>query len=167
MKIGIISDTHDHHVNVLKAIEVFNEHKVKYVLHAGDMVSPFTANAFSAVKDAKFIAVFGNCDGEKVMLKETIESFGGEIHPQSYEGQIDGKKIFMSHITATLNALAQSGNFDLIIYGHTHNQMTSKVGKTLIINPGETTDWVTGTSTIVILETEDMNAEVIELGQIR
>ena len=130
MKIGIISDTHDHHVNVLKAIEVFNEHKVKYVLHAGDMVSPFTAKAFSAVKDAKFIAVFGNCDGEKVMLKEAIESFGGEIHPQCYNGQIDGKEIFMSHIPATLDALAQSGNFDLIIYGHTHNQMTSKVGKT-------------------------------------
>ena len=151
-------------MNVLKAIEAFNEQRVEYVLHAGDMVSPFTAKAFAAVKEAKFIAVFGNCDGEKVMLKEAIEGFGGEVHPQSYTGQIDGKEILMSHIPATLDALAQSGNFDLIIYGHTHNQMTSKVGKTLVINPGETTDWVTGRSTIVILETDDMNAQVIELG---
>lgn len=163
MKIGIISDTHDHHANVLKAIDVFNERKVEYVLHAGDMVSPFTANAFAKVEDAQFIAVFGNCDGEKVMLKETIEGFGGQVHPQNFSGVIDGKKVFMTHVPATVDALAQSGNFDLIVYGHTHNQMNGKIGQTLVINPGETTDWVTGNSTIVILETEDMNAQVVEL----
>ena len=38
MKIGIISDTHDHHSNVIKAIRIFNERRVKYVLHAGDII---------------------------------------------------------------------------------------------------------------------------------
>ena len=56
MKIGILSDTHDAHENVLKAIKIFNEHKVSYVFHAGDMVSPFTARAFADVAPAKFIA---------------------------------------------------------------------------------------------------------------
>jgi len=163
MKIGIISDSHDHHVNTLKAIEVFNEHKVYYVLHAGDIVSPFAAKAFSEVKGAKFIAVFGNCDGEKLFLKKTIEDFGGQIYEHIYTGEIAGKRIFMTHVPSTLDEVAGSGRFDLVIYGHTHKKDIRKVGDTLIINPGETTDWITGESAVVVLDLDDMQAEVIGL----
>ena len=163
MKIGIISDSHDHHVNTLKAIEVFNEHKVDYVLHAGDIVSPFTAKAFSKVEGTKFIAVFGNCDGEKVFLKKTIEDFGGKIKKHTYTGKIGGKRVFMTHMPNTLDEVINSGKFDLVIYGHTHRQDIRKVGNTLVINPGETTDWITGDSAVVILALDDMHTEVIKL----
>lgn len=163
MRIGIISDSHDHHANILKAIEVFNEHKVDYVLHAGDIVSPFAAKAFSEVKDAKFIAVFGNCDGEKFFLKSTIEDFGAEIYEHIYTGQIGGRRIFMTHIPNTLDEVAGSGKYDLVIYGHTHKQDIRKVGNTLIINPGETTDWITGKSAVVILKLDDMHTELVQL----
>ena len=53
MKIGIISDSHDHHENVLRAIEIFNDQGVEYVLHGGDIVSPFTAKAFAGLEKAK------------------------------------------------------------------------------------------------------------------
>jgi len=49
----------------------------------------------------------------------------------------------------------------LVIYGHTHRQDIRKVGDTLVINPGEATDWITGNSSIVILETDDMSWEVV------
>jgi putative phosphoesterase len=163
MKIGIISDSHDAHQNVLKAIEVFNEQKVDYILHAGDMVSPFTAKAFAEVKNAKFIAVFGNCDGEKVFLKSTIESFGGEVYEDSYTGQIGGREIFMTHRPSALDEVAGSGKYDLVVYGHTHKQDIRRVGGTLIINPGESTDWLTGSSAVVVLDADNMSAEVISL----
>jgi predicted phosphodiesterase len=38
------------------------------------------------------------------------------------------------------------------------------VGKTLIINPGEATDWVTGSARIVILDLADMSHTVEPLG---
>jgi len=163
MKIGIISDTHDHHENVLKAIDFFNDRKVEYVLHAGDMVSPFTATAFSQLKAAKFIAVFGNCDGEKIMLKNNIEDFGGELHENGYKGQVDGRQVFMTHILGAIEAIAESGKYDLVIYGHTHHKDIRTVGDTLIINPGETTDWITGNSSIAVLDTSDMTVEEIPL----
>lgn len=163
MKIGIISDSHDHHANVLKAIEVFNEREVDYVLHAGDIVSPFTAKAFAQIKGAKFIAVFGNCDGDKLFLKSTIEDFSGEIHQQVYTAEVEGKRIFMTHIPSTLDEVVGSGKFDLVVYGHTHKKDIRKVGGTLIINPGETTDWITGESAVVVLELDDMNYEEISL----
>ena len=163
MKIGIISDSHDHHANVLKAVEIFKNENVQYILHAGDIVSPFTAKAFSAVGGAKFIAIFGNNDGEKALLKSTIESFGGEIHRDSYHGKIAGKKVFMTHKPGILDEAIASGKYDIIVYGHTHFKDIRIVGKTLIINPGEATDWLSGKGQLVILDTENLKTTEMEL----
>ena len=163
MKIGVISDSHDHHKNMLRAVDVFNSQKVHYILHAGDIISPFAAKAFSAVEGAKFIAVFGNNDGEKVILAKKINQMGGQIFAEPYIGEIGGKKIFMTHTPDVVEEVAGSGNYDLVIYGHTHKQDIRRVGKTLVVNPGESTDWITDTSAVVILETDDMSYEVILL----
>jgi len=159
MLVGIISDSHDHHANVSSALEIFDRHGVEYVLHGGDIVSPFTARAFSALK-AKFIAVFGNNDGEKLFLRSTIESFDGEIHAYCYKGEIGGKKVFMTHTHHDVEEVAASGMYDLLIYGHTHKQDIREVGKTLVVNPGESTDWITGQGHLVVLNTEDMSYEI-------
>ena len=160
MKIGIISDSHDHHVNILKAVKIFNEDKVEYILHAGDIISPIAAAAFSNVRDSQFISVFGNCDGDKSALSQVIEEFGGQIHNQPYTGEMEGKKIFMTHIPVTLTTIIDSGKYDIVIYGHTHKQDIRKVGVSLVINPGELTDWVTGKSSLVLLQLDDMSYEV-------
>lgn len=163
MKVGIVSDTHDSHENVLKIVDILNDRKVDYVLHAGDIVSPFTAKTFALVTCAKFIAVFGNNEGEKLFVKETIEGFGGEIYEYAYTGEIAGRKIFMTHVPTTLDEVVQSGKYDLVVYGHTHKQDIRKVGDTLVINPGEATDWITGRAMFVILELDDMSYEIINV----
>ena len=42
MKIGVLSDTHDHIPKIKRAVEIFNEEKVDLVLHSGDIVAPFS-----------------------------------------------------------------------------------------------------------------------------
>lgn len=163
MKIGIISDTHDHHDNVTGAIQIFNENQVKFVLHAGDIVSPFTIRAFAGLSGAKFIAVFGNCDGEKILVKEAVEGIAGEIYDNVYIGRIEGRKIFMMHKPDAINEVAESGKYDLVIYGHTHKQDIRFVGKTLVVNPGEATDWLSGTPSVVIVELDDLSFETVQL----
>ena len=163
MKIGIISYSHDHHQNVLAAVKIFNEHKLDYVLHGGDIVSPFTARAFAQLEPAHFIAVFGNNEGEKLYLKSTINSFGGEIHEYCYKGTLQDKQIYMTHTHHNIDEIAQSQMYDLIIYGHTHKQDIRRHDKTLIINPGESTDWITGSAHLVILDLDDMNYQIITL----
>ena len=113
MKIGIISDTHDHHKNVLEAVEIFKSFNVNYIFHAGDIVSPFTTKSFGEVTSAKFIAVFGNCDGEKLHLTRTVNGFGGEIYEHTYTGKAGGRQIFMTHVPDMLEEVAGSGKFDL------------------------------------------------------
>jgi putative phosphoesterase len=165
MQIGIISDSHDHHHNVMQAIEIFAGRRVQCVLHAGDIVAPFVAKAFAELKDAKFIAVYGNNDGEKLFLRHTIEGFGGEIHEYCYKGELAGRKVYMTHTHHNIEELIASQQYDLLVYGHTHRRDIRVVGRTMVINPGESTDWVTGFGHVVILDLNSMTHTVEPLGE--
>ena len=160
MKIGVISDTHDNLKAIAKAVEFFNREKVDQVLHAGDIVSPFTFNEFKKLQ-APLWAVFGNNDGEKILLKEKIKGTG-EIYEQYFEKEWEGKKIVVMHEPKFLEALRDSGRYDVVIYGHTHRPEVRE-GKVLIFNPGECCGWVTGKSTVGLLELPSLQARVVEL----
>jgi hypothetical protein len=163
MKVGILSDTHDAHEFVAKAIEIFNTKEVGYVLHAGDLISPFTGRAFSALTNAKFIGVYGNCETEKDLVKEYVGAFGGEIAGDVYTGQIGGKSIYMRHEPLGLDGVIRSGDYDVVIYGHTHRQDIRKVGDVLVVNPGEATGLKSGAPSVAIVDLEDMSCEAVFL----
>jgi uncharacterized protein len=151
MLIGLISDSHDNLPRIRKAVSLFNEHKVDLVLHAGDIVAPFTANEFEKLH-AKFIAVFGNNDGEKKMWMERVKSFSGEVYDNRYSATLEGLRLLLIHDPINLNELAKSEKYDIIIYGHTHKPDKRLIGKTLALNPGECGGWVSGISTVGLLE---------------
>ena len=115
MKIGIISDTHDHHANIFSAVELFGTKEVKYIIHSGDIVSSYAVGAFAGVAGAKLIATFGNCDTDKEQLKETVEENGGQINADPYEGNVAGKKLFLTHRPSLAKKAADSGKYDLVI----------------------------------------------------
>jgi len=159
MKIGIISDTHDHMDNIRKALAVFKKHNVKKIIHAGDFVSPFTWRVFKEF-DGEFYGVFGNNDGDRVLLKKM---YGERIQPQIREFEIESKKFALMHEPQMLEPLALSGKFDIIVYGHMHEIDIRKLNNTLIINPGEACGWLYGKATAVILDLESLKPEVVPL----
>ncbi|MEW6068296.1 MAG: metallophosphoesterase [Nitrospirota bacterium] len=159
MLIGIISDTHDNLVFTKKAVEFFNNKKVEYVIHAGDYTSPFTLKLFKEL-NCKYLGVFGNNDGDKLLL---LERSAGNIHNQPYIFRLHNRKIIVMHEHHIIDALADSSHYDLIIYGHTHKPDIRKVKDTLIINPGEVGAWLYGKSTVVLMDLEKMEAEIVEL----
>ncbi len=159
MLIGIIADTHDNLIHTKKAVELFNNKKVEYVIHAGDYTSPFTLKLFKEL-NCKYVGIFGNNDGDKLLLLERSE---GNIHNQPYIFSLNNKKIIVLHEHHVVDALADSGHFDLVIYGHTHKPEIRKVKNTLVINPGEAGTWLYGKSTVALAALDKMNAEIIEL----
>jgi len=161
MKIGIISDTHDNLPQIRKAVEVFNREKVELVLHAGDFVSPFTFLEFKNL-NCPLKGIFGNNDGDKLYLQEKSKGVG-ELYPAPYNVNINSKNVIMLHKEKLIDALAESQKYDVIIYGHTHRTDLRKIKKTLIINPGECGGWLTGESTIALLDLETLEAKIIEL----
>ena len=159
MFIGIMSDTHDNLPLVKKAIEVFNTRDVQHLIHAGDYTSPFTLKLFRDLK-CEYTGIFGNNDGDKLLLQERA---GGRIRPQPHVFTLHGRKIVVMHEHHVIEALAESGHFDLVVYGHTHEADIRKVGSTLVVNPGEVGTWLYGKSSIAIADLEKMNAELIHL----
>lgn len=159
MIIGIISDTHDDMSAIKKAVELFNEKTVAHVIHSGDLVSPFTFEIFNQLQSG-FSAVFGNNDGDRLLLKQKAN---GKIFPSPYILSLDRKNIVVLHEPETVEALAFSAYYDLIIYGHTHQPDIRKLSSTLVVNPGKAAVLHKGRSTVALLDTEKMSAEIIEL----
>lgn len=165
MLIGVISDTHDNMPIVEKAITKLNEEKVDLVLHAGDYVSPFVIPEFKAL-NAKLIGVFGNNDGDYELLKKRFsETENIEIRGRFAEIEVGGFRIALLHgdETELLNALINCAGFDAVIHGHVHSIGVRKKGKTLIVNPGEVCGYLSGKSTMALLNTDKREAKIIKI----
>ena len=160
MKIGLIADTHDNLPKIYKAVEIFNSEEVEVVLHCGDFISPFTARPFKGLK-AHLIGVFGNNDGEKLGLLKAYKEIG-EIYENFHTGVVGERKFFITHNEKIIDSISKSGDFDIIAYGHTH-KLDVRKSKPLIINPGECCGWLTGRSTIVIVELDSLSSKIVEI----
>jgi putative phosphoesterase len=158
MLVGVIADTHDNMNALKKAIDLFNEREVELVLHAGDYIAPFTAREFSRLT-CRLVGVFGNNDGEKFGLAKNFSSFG-ELHEGMHQLELDGKKIALTHYPEIADTLAASGAYDVVIYGHTH-RADIRGSSPLVINPGECGGWLEGKSTVVVLDLDGMNADLV------
>jgi len=171
MIVGIMADTHDHLPLVDKAVKRLIDEKVELVLHAGDYISPFVIPHFKPFK-GKFIGVFGNNDGDHEFLKRRFAEFGLEIRGIFAEVKVDGLRIALLHggepggppgASELLKSLISAGCYDVIVHGHVHEAKAYKEGKTLIINPGEVCGYLSGKSTVAILDTERVEARIIKL----
>ncbi len=168
MKLGVISDSHDNLDKIKKAINILNKENIDFLIHCGDIISPFISTVFEGldekIKNGNFYGVFGNNDGDLLYLTERL----GKICKLSgYEAilELAGKKIYVSHgpDPLVIKSLAKSGEFDIICTGHTHDHNIKKINNTLVINPGELCGYLTGKATFVIVDLETMDARLIEI----
>lgn len=147
-----------------------NERKVDALIHCGDYVAPFVKRWFNKLNDPikeHFYGVWGNNDGERIFLRENL----GQICKLVENGlelieEFEGKKVYASHMPKpdVINALANSGKFDAVLSGHTHQFVNEKhENGVLILNPGEACGYLTGNATFAIINTENMKCEIIDI----
>lgn len=123
-RIGLISDTHG-----LVRPSVFHAlTDVELILHAGDVGPAAVLAELAAI--APIHAVFGNTDAPgrpELVAQRTIE--------------VDGVTMLVTHGhelgSPTPDGLvAAYPGMDVIVYGHTHRQLVTRVADTLVVNPG-------------------------------
>lgn len=158
--VGIISDTHDNRSSIQKAVKLFNDAGCALVIHAGDYIAPFTSREFSKL-EGDFIGVFGNNDGERKGLRSMFAEIG-ELHDPPFEFPYRGKRFVIMHDPAPLERYLTRSDIDIIVYGHLH-EIDIRPGKPMIINPGECCSWLTGRSTLVIVDIESMEPKLVEV----
>ncbi len=157
MRIGIISDTHDNLIYVQKAVARFNQERVEQVVHCGDIVAPFVLDVFRGLM-APLTIIFGNCDGDRLTLTERAQSYGFRISSGPFQIVLAGKEVLVSHQPETLLP-----ECDYYLHGHTHKPRY-EVGRPVVVNPGEACGWLTGKSTIAVLDLLSAEVDFYELG---
>jgi len=165
MLIGLIADTHDNLPMVDKAVRKLNEENVELVLHAGDYVAGFVIPRFKEL-NAKLIGVFGNNDGDHELLKKRFsENERLELRGNFAEINADSLKIALMHggDMELLEALIDRESFDVVVHGHTHVPDIYRKGKTLVVDPGEVCGYLTGKSTLALLDTVKREGRIVEL----
>ncbi len=134
MRIAILSDTHSRHATVEIALRMIDERGVELILHCGDIEDADTVWLFPG--NTHF--VFGNCDSERISLRQAIHGIGGTLHEPFGEMELDGNRIAFIHSDdkKLFEKLETSGQFDFLFYGHSHMAKEHKTGPTRVINPG-------------------------------
>jgi putative phosphoesterase len=122
--IGLISDTHG-----LVRPEVFAALQgVSQILHAGDVGPADVLTELAAI--APIRAVYGNTDAPgRADLVECIEDV------------IDGVRIVVTHghelgSPTPPKLVGAFPKADVIVYGHTHQQLVTKAARRIVVNPG-------------------------------
>jgi len=121
--LGLIADTHGLvRPGVHEALT-----GVELILHAGDVGGSSILEELRIIAPVK--AVFGNIDapGESDLTEEMLI-------------EIDGVRVHVSHGhevgSPTPAKLAARYDADVIIYGHTHRQLVTRLDGRLFVNPG-------------------------------
>ena len=157
MRIGIISDSHDNLPKIEKAVRFFNKQRVDFVLHAGDFVAPFTIPKLKSL-NADWLGVFGNNDGE---IRGLARISQGRIRKGPFKIRLDSKKVILTHDIKTINLDTQDAH--LIVFGHSHRPKILKKRNKLLVNPGESCGWLTGKSTVALVDLHTLAAKIYKI----
>ena len=162
MRIAVMSDSHDNIWKLQNALSHLEA--ADLTLHCGDIISPFMMIRLIKGTGGKPVhIVWGNNDGDKRLLSEVAASAENiHLHGEYALLDFDGFKVAVNHYPKVARALAESGNYDLVCYGHDHIAHHEWVGETMLLNPGELMG-MNSRSTIAVYDTETKVVEYIEL----
>jgi putative phosphoesterase len=133
--VGLISDTH---IPVRaryipkKVFEVFEG--VDFIVHAGDLVELSVIDELEQL--APVLAVYGNMDGSEIHGKlqrlNSVKVFDWKVGVTHDPGTLFGMK--------KMRDIVKQNNFNVLVYGHTHNPNVKWEENRLFINPGSPTN---------------------------
>ncbi len=138
MKIAILSDSHDNIWCLEKALDEVSRQSCDVLLHCGDLVAPFILAQMAQAFKGPIHAIEGNNDGDGRLQQQVAAGFTHiTLHGPYAELELGGRKVALIHYPEPARRIAQSGVFDLVCYGHDHQQHWERVGDCLLVNPGE------------------------------
>ena len=136
--IGIMSDTHGDVKRTAKAIAALKQYKPDHVIHCGDIGSDAVLTELAAGfadPEVPVTCVLGNVDGYTDLFSPSAHV---QVVGRFATLTIDGKKIAVAHgdDARRLIGAIQSGDYDYVFTGHTHERSDEHEGRTRVINPG-------------------------------
>lgn len=175
MQIGIISDSHDNVPLVTRAINILIDNGVDEIIHLGDIISPFIPRFIKKELDNRGVSiritsVLGNNDGDIYMLSKLFNEYGWRLLSSPCIVEYENKRFYLMHGYGSIDfteklakTVFENLDVDAVLYGHTHKLVIERRSGKLLLNPGELCGYLTGRSTIAVLDTRDLSTKVIDL----
>ncbi len=134
MKIAVISDIHDNHVNLSKCLLWCKKNKIDEMICCGDVANDETIEKMSRSFAYTIHLVRGNmCYFDEGKLK----NFKNIIYYNKIGRiKIDGIWIGFCHEPFLFDKVIEKGGCDIIFYGHTHKPWEENKKGVRFVNPG-------------------------------
>ena len=134
MRLGIISDIHDHLHN-LQPVVAWLTGKTDLLICCGDLCSPFIMDELKKYTGPVHI-IFGNNDADLYRITRKSDS-RVQAQGEFLELDLNGFRIGVNHFDNIAAPIARSGLYDLVCFGHNHRFSLAQHGRTLALNPGD------------------------------
>jgi putative phosphoesterase len=143
MRVAVFSDSHDQIKHLEAALAAANQAGADMILHCGDLCAPFMVDRLGRSFSGPIHVVFGNNDGDGRLLQTVASRYPQiSLHGVYAEIEMSGRMLAMIHYPEPARRIAQSGQFDLVVYGHNHLKHVEEITKAsgtpgILANPGE------------------------------
>lgn len=169
MKVCILSDSHDHIALINAAVADAKAEGAEAVLHAGDLVAPSTLHCLQKYELPVHV-IHGNNTGDLHALTRLAHKPDSVVRYHGMDAGIElaGKLIFIVHYPHYANAMAATGDWDIVCCGHSHKLEISehtncKGDTTWVVNPGTVGGVGTSPATWILADLEKMTFEPREV----
>jgi putative phosphoesterase len=158
VKLGIVSDIHCNAAGLRQALDLMGE--IDELICLGDSIYEyrFSNEVVQLLKDREAHVILGNHEecffgpqGARARARDGIDPALAEWladRPHRAELAAHGRRVLLVHSTpweprgtyvhpeSGLLARFAEADADIVLYGHTHQQLVRRVGNVLVINPG-------------------------------
>ncbi len=158
MRIGVVSDTHNHLRTVARIVELLNEAGVERVVHTGDITQARTLRALGGLA-APLHGVYGNNDEVETLAPAAAE-LGFRLSDGILELEWAERRIVVVHDPRALAGVAL-GPGDVALHGHTHRRVIEERSGALVFNPGECAGHLPGHNAVGVLDLATLRPEIV------
>jgi putative phosphoesterase len=170
MKICILSDSHDNRELLAAAVRAAKDAGAEAVLHCGDVVAPSTLEVLRPFGLPVHV-IHGNNTGDLYTMAIIASKPSSLVtyHGQDAGIKLGGRRIFMVHYPHYGEAMAKTGDWDLVCCGHDHVADIRRIGnlsggETILANPG-TVGAIKAPATWILGDLDSMEFEIREVTQ--
>ena len=142
MKICVVSDSHDRAGALADAVREAAAEGAEAIIHCGDLIGTQTLRAAMKV-GLPIHVIHGNNLGDPVSLARLSRESDDLVRYHGADARIElgGRRIFVVHYPEYGQAMACTGDWDLVCCGHSHEAGIGRVrnvkgGETWLVNPG-------------------------------
>jgi putative phosphoesterase len=142
MKICIVSDSHDRSEPLVQAVRAGAAEGAALVIHCGDIIGTQTLRATLSV-GLPLHVIHGNNLGDPISLSRWAYESGGMLRYHGADARLElaGRRVFVVHYPEYGQAMACTGDWDLVCCGHSHTAGIERLdnvkkGTTWLVNPG-------------------------------